>query len=186
MRLYVKYDLNATCKKILQEQLDKLRIKYSFIDFSEIEIKGAIPPAKLKQLNIAFNNYSIQIVENSKSILVQKIKDTIREMVYSDTKLTPLKTSLWFGNKLKKPYKYLSALFTEVTYTTIEKFIILQKIERAKELIISDQLNFSQIAWQLNYSSTAHFSLQFKNATGLTPTTFQHIIKIKSQASNKI
>lgn len=181
MKLYIKYDPNAACKKILQEQLNKLNLKYSLIDFNEVELNGKISSTKLKQLNIGLNNYSIQIVESSKSILVQKIKNEIREMVYAEEKFTLLKNSLWLGTKLKHSYKYLSALFIEVTYTTIEKFIILQKIERAKELIISNTLSFTQIAWQLNYSSIAHFSIQFKNATGLTPTTFKHIIKIKDQ-----
>lgn len=186
MKVYIKYDLNAACKKILQEQLEKLKLKYSLLDFNEVEINGAISTTKLKQLNTALNNYSIQIVESSKSILIQKIKDEIREMVYNEGETTRLKTSLWLSAKLKKPYKYLSSIFTEVTYTTIEKFIILQKVERAKELIIANILNFSEIASLLNYSSTAHFSVQFKNTTGLTPSSFQHIIKTKEHHPTKI
>lgn len=179
MKLYIKYDFNAVCKKILQEQLDKLKLKYSLIGLGEVEITGTLSDTKLKLLNSGLNNYSIQIVENSKSILVQKIKDAIREMVYVENKITNLKTSSWLSEKLNHPYNYLSALFSGITYTSIEKFIILQKIERAKELIIGNELNLTQIAWQLNYSSISHFSIQFKNATGLTPTSFQRIIKIK-------
>ncbi len=182
MTIYIKYDINAICKKILQEQFDKLGLDYLLIGIGEVEIKENISDLKLKQLTSGLKNYSIEIVENYKSILVQKIKDAIMEMVYIEEKLPNSKTSTYLADKLKHSYSYISNLFSDVTYTTIENFIILQKIERAKQLLIINELTITEISWKLNYSSTAHFSNQFKNITGLKPTTFQRIINKKHNA----
>jgi len=178
MILYINYDINAICKKILQEQLDKLDLKYSLISLGEVEIREPISEQKLTQLNASLKSCSIEIVENQKSVMVQKIKDAIVEMVFMDEKL-PLKTSSYLADKLKYSYKYLANLFSSVTYTSIETFILLQKTERAKQLLATNELNISEIGYKLNYSSTAHFSNQFKNVTGLTPTAFQRIINKK-------
>jgi AraC-like DNA-binding protein len=177
MKIYVKYDIHAACKKILQEQLNKLGLTYAIIGFGEVDIKETLSNEQLKALNSSLNDYCIEIVESNKSILVQKIKDAIREIVYVDGKLPDTKISVHLANKLNYSYGYLANIFSDVTYTSIENFIILQKMERAKELISTTELTFTEIAWQLNYSSVAHFSTQFKGATGLTPTTFQRIIQ---------
>lgn len=163
------------CKKILQEQLDKLNLKYSLLGFSEIEIRESVSEEKLKQLNAALNSYYIEIVESQKSILVQKIKDTIVEMILMDEN-TPLKISSYLEEKLNYSYGYLANLFSNVTYTSIENFFILQKTERAKQLLTTNELTISEIGWKLNFSSPAHFSNQFKKVTGLTPKAFQLII----------
>lgn len=175
MTLYFNYDINAICKKILQDQLDKLDLKYSFKSIGEVEIRESITEEKLNQLHALLNSYSIEIVENKKSKMIQKIKEAIVEMIFMEEKL-PLKASTYLSNKLKQRYGHLSNLFSSVTYTSIETFIIMQKTERAKQLLATNELNITEIGWKLNYSSTAHFSHQFKSVTGLTPTAFQRII----------
>lgn len=182
MILYIDYDINTICKKILQEQLDKLDLEYSLISLVEVEIREPISRNTLKQLNASLNSCSIEVVESKKSILVQKIKDTIVEMVFMEDKL-PLKISSYIADKLNYSYSYLASLFSSVTYTSIETFIILQKTERAKQLLAANQLSITEVGWKLNYSSTAHFSSQFKNVTGLTPTAFQRIINKKRNAN---
>ena len=182
MIFYFKYDINTACKKILQEQLDKVELNYSLIGFTEVEINEPFASSKMNELISNLNNYGIEIVESHKSILVQKIKDTITEMVYMEDKLPASKISTYLADKLKHSYGYISNLFSDVTFTSIENYIILQKTERAKQLIIANQLNFTEIAWELNYSSVAHFSNQFKNTTGLTPTAFQRIIEKRRHA----
>ncbi|MES2479586.1 MAG: AraC family transcriptional regulator [Bacteroidota bacterium] len=177
MKLYLKYDTINLCRTILQEQLERLGINYTLEGIGELEIKEATTEEQLAMLTEALRHYGIEIVEAQKSIIVQKIKDTITEMVYHNDELPALKISSYLADKLNMRYTYLASLFSAVTYTSIENFIILQKIERAKQLITTDELTFTEIAWKLNYSSVAHFSTQFKNATGLTPTAFQRIIQ---------
>ena len=185
MRIYLKYDINAICKKIVEEQLDKLKLPYSMVGFAEVEIKEQAPAAVIKQLQTHLKNYGIEIVETQKSILVQKTKDAIIEMVYMEEKLPVSKMSTYLAEKLNHSYGYISNLFSDVTFTSIENFIILQKIERAKQFIATNELNFTEIAWRLNYSSVAHFSNQFKNITGLTPTAFQRIINKRRSIANE-
>jgi len=176
MRLYIKYDIHAACRKILEEKLQKMDLQYSFFGNGEIELSDIASEEVLTKLNFELNNYSIQIVENHKNILIQKIKDIIKEMVYSDDKLTGFKNSVYLAEKLNLSYTYISSLFSEMTFTSIENYIILQRIERAKQLIVEDELTISQISYKLNYSSVPHLSTQFKNVTGLTPSSFQRII----------
>lgn len=177
MNLYVKYDIPVTCKKVLQEILDRFQLSYSMVSFWEVELKENIPEKLLHEISSSLNKYGIAIVESHKSILVQRIKDAIVEMVYLEDKLPASKTSAYLADKIKHRYGYMSNLFSEVTYTSIENFIILQKIERAKHLLLLNELTITEIAWKLNYSSVAHLSNQFKNVTGLTPSMFQRIIK---------
>ncbi len=182
MILYLKFDSNVALKKVMQEQLDKLQIKHEYLGFAEIEIEDTISSAQLGRLNTSLSSYGIEIIENQKSILVQKIKDTIIEMVYMEEKL-PTSNSAYISDRLKQRYDYISSVFSEVTYTSIENFILLQKTERAKQLIITNELTFSEIAYMLNYSSAAHFSSQFKGVTGITPTAFQRIINARRKNS---
>jgi len=177
MNLYLKYDTYFACKKILQEQFEKFQLSYNLKSFWEVEFKETVPGPTLEVLSSSLNYYGIQIVDNHKNILAQRIKDAIIEIVYMDERLPYLKTSLYLAEKLNHRYSYIANIFSEVTYTSIEKYYILQKIERSKELLISDELTISEIAWKLNFSSLAHFCKQFKNVTGLTPKIFQRIIK---------
>jgi AraC-like DNA-binding protein len=187
MKLYIKYDINVICKKILQEQLEKLDLSYALVAFGEVEIKETIGNETLKQLSSNLNEYGIEIVENSKSILIQKIKDAIVEMIYMDEKLPTSKISAYLADKIGYSYGYISNVFADVTYTSIENFIILHKIEFAKQLITIGELSFTEIAHKLNYSSLAHFCTQFKNTTGLTPSAFKRIIiKRRSMINNEI
>ena len=182
MKLYMKFDSGTACKKIIQEQLGKLNLQYVYLGFAEIEIADAVSGSRLSEINATLGDYGIEIVENQKSILVQKIKDTITEMVYMEDK--PLTSnSAYIADKLNRRYSYLAGVFLEVTYSSIENFTILQKTERAKQLISANQLTFTEIAYLLNYSSVAHLSTQFKGATGITPSTFQRILNRRHENS---
>jgi AraC-like DNA-binding protein len=176
MKIYIKYDINAICKKILQEQLDKLGLKYLITGLGEVEIQETISREKLQQLNDGLNMYGSEILENNKGALIQRIKDAIIEMVYLDEKQSNENISSYLENKIGLSYGHISNIFSDTTYTSISNFLILQKIERAKQLMIAQGLTTSEISWKLNYSSVAHFCTQFKNATGLTPSAFQRII----------
>ena len=176
MTLNLKFDFNAVCRKVLNDILKEQQIKHKVKGFGEVELLEKLTTEKQKILSDALNVYGIEIVENQKSILVQKIKDTIVDMVFNQDTEVNVKTSAYLADTLGHSYGYLSNLFSEVTYTSIENFIILQKIEYTKQLIINENLSLTEIAFKLNYSSVAHLSTQFKNTTGITPSAFQRII----------
>lgn len=181
MKLHVKYDIHTSCKIILQEQLDKLHVPYVITGLGEIDIKETVSPEKYKELEDNLNKYAIEIIDDPKNVFTQKVKDTIVEMVYMKEQVTTLKTSAYLADKLNKSYNYIASVFSEVTYTSIQNYIILQKIERAKQEILEGKETLTEIAWNLNFSSVAHLSNEFKRITGLTPTAFQRIIKKRKE-----
>jgi AraC-like DNA-binding protein len=184
MKIHLKFDYAQLTKKIIQEKLTDLGYKFNIIGFGEFNFLEKVPSAKIEELNTIFKEYGIDIVENQKSVLVQKIKDTIVEMVHTDKPLN-IKSSVYIADKLNLSYAYLSNVFSEVTYTSIENFIIIQKIELAKQLMINTPLNLTEISIQLNYSSVAHLSTQFKHTTGMTPSAFQKIIQKRREVAQK-
>lgn len=185
MKVFVKFDLNAACKKILEEKLDECLIKFRTLGFGEVEFLENVSDEKLELFTESIRPYGMEIVENQKTVLIQKIKDTIVDMVFNEDTNVSVKSSVYLSEKLNHSYGYLSNLFSELTYTSIENFIILQKIEYTKQLIINNQLSLTEIAFKLNYSSVAHLSSQFKNTTGITPSTFQRIIKKRREITSK-
>ncbi|MDO7171930.1 helix-turn-helix domain-containing protein [Mariniflexile sp. AS56] len=176
MKLFIKFDFNAICKKVLETRLSELNIKYKILAFGEVELLEKVPTETYQLLTSSLDEYGIEIVENQKSILIQKIKDAIIDMVFNEDSTINVKSSVYLSEKLGHSYGYLSNLFSEVTYTSIENFIIIQKIEYTKQLLLSTDLSLTEIAFKLNYSSVAHLSTQFKNSTGITPSAFQRII----------
>lgn len=176
MKIFLKFDFTRFCSRVIDEKLIELGIKYKMQNFGEIEFLEKTPSDKLKAFDTILNEYGIEKIENQKVILVQKIKDTLIDMVWNANETINVKSSVYLSEKLGHSYGYLSNLFSEVTYTSIENFIILQRIEYAKSLMINTELSLTEIAFQLQYSSVAHLSTQFKNTTGITPTKFQRII----------
>jgi AraC-like DNA-binding protein len=175
MKMYVKFDFNALCKKVLDERLKEQGLKYRLLNFGEVEFYESFTKEQHKIFKKNLEDYGIEIIESQKTALVQKIKDAIVELVFSD-EVVSVKASIFIAEKLNHSYGYLSNLFSEVAFTSIENFIILQKIEYAKVLIINNKQSLTEIAHKLNYSSVAHLSTQFKNMTGITPSQFQKII----------
>lgn len=179
MELYIKYNIDQMCKVLLQEQLDKFDIDCKVTEPGYVKFKENIPMEKYNQLIDSLKQYGIEIVDNQKSILVQKIKNAIIEMLYSDKGMQSLKISSYLSEKLDESYRTLSQVFSEVTFISIENFIILHKIERVKQLLMTESLSLTEISFMMNYSSVAYLSQQFKNITGVTPTTFQKIMRQK-------
>lgn len=182
MKLNIKYDINQAAKVILQEKLEELGIDYELNGMGEVEINNSnFTHEQYKTLESAIKKYGIEIIDNPKNALVQKIKEVIIDLVYSDSKLPDSKISAYISDKMNLSYSYLAKIFAEVTYTSIENFMILQRIERVKKLIIEEKLTCTEVAWKMNYSSVAHLSNQFKKTTGLSPTVFQRIIERRSK-----
>lgn len=176
MKLFLKFDFNTVSKKILEDRFNELNIQYKTLGFGEIELIKKLTSDEYDALNASLNDYGIVIVENEKSILVQKIKDVIRDMVFNEDTNVNVKSSVYLSKILGHSYGYLSNLFSEITFSSIENFMIIQKIEYSKQLILNTDLTLTEIAFKLNYSSVAHLSTQFKNTTGITPSAFQRII----------
>lgn len=181
MKLNIKYDINLACKLILQEKLEELGIPYEITGLGEVQVNGSFTPDQYKELEASIKKYGIEIIDNPKNAIVQKIKETIIELVYLDSRLPDSKISAYIADKMNLSYSYLAKIFAEVTYTSIENFMILQRIERVKKLIIEEKLTCTEVAWKMNYSSVAHLSNQFKKTTGLSPTMFQRIIEKRNK-----
>lgn len=173
--MYVKFDFNALCRKVLDEKLQEYGLKYRMLDFGEVEFYEDFTQEQHLTFKKKLQDYGIEIIESQKIALVQKIKDAIVELVFSENNIS-VKASIYIAEKLNHSYGYLSNMFSEITYTSIENFIIIQKIEYAKELMMSNKYSLTEISLRLNYSSVAHLSSQFKNITGLTPSLFLKII----------
>lgn len=167
--------VSIRCKMIVKSELDRLGISYGEVGLGEIELKKAITPKQEGLLKTALLAVGLELMDDKKAILIEKIKTTIIGLVYDDAEILKIKKSNYISEKLDYGYPYLSTIFAEATGTTIEHYIIIHKIERAKELLIYDELNLTQIAFLLNYSSVAHLSAQFKKTTGLTPTFFKNL-----------
>ncbi|MCC9019154.1 helix-turn-helix domain-containing protein [Flavobacterium lipolyticum] len=176
MKLFIKFDINTICSLFLKHNLDQHNVSFTTLGFGEIELNNNLDAEALEALKKKLSPCGFEVVENQKSVLVQKIKDAIIELVFMEDS-NNYKSSVFLAEKLNHSYGYLSNVFSEVTYSSIENFIILQKIERAKQLIIINEMSLTEIAFLLNYSSVAHLSTQFKNTTGITPSAFQRIIK---------
>jgi len=180
MKIYVTFNLNITRNAILKEQLDRLGFDYTIENTQEISFKNKLTTEQESVLAESLSIYGITIIDNQKTELVQRIKDTINEML-ADDEANLYKISSYLADKLNYSYAYLSNIFSESTYTSIENFVILKKVDQAKELIANTDLTLTEIAYRLNYSSVAHLSGQFKKTTGLTPSTFQKIIKKRKE-----
>lgn len=163
------------CKMVVKAELAKLGLHYTFVDLGETEILEEITSEQLEQFKIALLRSGLELMDNKKSILIQKIKNIIIELAhYSEEPLT-LKFSEFLSQRLDYDYTYLANLFSETQGTTIEKFYIGHKIERVKELLVYNELSLTEIAYQMHYSSVAHLSAQFKKVTGLTPSHFKQL-----------
>ena len=160
---------------LVKSVLDDLSLPYSTIELGEVDLIEDLAADKRDNLNMLLNKSGLELLEDKKSILIEKIKNIVVEMIhYSDE---PPKTNFsdFLSSKLNYDYNYLSKLFSEVKGTTIAHFIIAHKIERAKELLVYDELTLTEIADKLHYSSVAHLSNQFKKVTGLTPSFFKQM-----------
>lgn len=167
--------VSARCKMEVKEQLKKLGLHYIVVDLGEIEIMETLSMAQREQLKKALLDSGLELMDDKKAMLIERIKNVIIEMVHHSDEVLKINFSNYLHEKLNHDYTYLSNLFSEVQGTTIEHYIISHKIERIKELIIYGELNVTEIAWKMGYSSVAHLSSQFKKVTGLSPSHFKQM-----------
>lgn len=175
MKLYLKHMVSNRCKILVRAELKKLGLHYVSVELGEAEIEESISLEKWNELNAALKSSGIELMDDKKSILMEKIKNAIVEQVHHSEGPLEINFSLYLSKKLSHDYTYLANLFSESQGITIEHFYILHKIERVKELIIYNELSLTEIAWKMSYSSVAHLSNQFKKLTGLTPSDFKRL-----------
>jgi AraC-like DNA-binding protein len=167
--------VSIRCQMVVKSELERLGINYTKVELGEVEIIGKVSQDQLYSLAAALKLTGLELMVDNKLILVEKIKTIIIELIhYSDGQIK-INLSDFLSEKLNHNYTYLSNLFSEVKGTTIEQFYLANKVEKVKELLVYDELNLTEIAWKLNYSSVAHLSNQFKKMTGLTPSRFKKL-----------
>lgn len=169
--------VSLRCKMMVKEELKKLGLKYIVVDLGMVEILEDITPEQHEQLKNNLLKSGLELLDDKKSILIEKIKNVIVEMIHYTDELPKENYSDYIGEKLGYDYTYLANTFSEVKGITIQQFIIINKIEKVKELLLYDELNLTEISYKLHYSSVAHLSNQFKKITGLSPSFYKQLKK---------
>ena len=173
--LYIKYMVSLRCKMVVKEELKKLGLHYVVIELGTVEILEDITKEQHDKLKENLLKSGLELLDDKKSILIEKIKAVIIEMIHYSDELPKVNYSDYISEKLSYDYTYLANMFSEVKGITIQQFIIIHKIEKVKELLLYDELNLTEIAYKLHYSSVAHLSNQFKKITGLSPSFYKQL-----------
>lgn len=181
MKIHIKYMVSLRCKLAVKEELDKLKLKHTSIELGEVSLKKDISGDKREALRIALLKKGLELIDDKKSLLIAKTKTIIIELIHYSEEHPKINYSDYISKKLDYNYNHLASLFSEVTGTTIGNYIIINKIERVKELLLYDELTLTEISLLMEYSSVAHLSHQFKKITGLTPTYFKKIRQFKKR-----
>lgn len=175
MKLYIKYMVSLRCKLMVKQELAKLDIGYGAVDLGMVETLEDITPELRNQLKINLLRYGLELLDDQKAILIEKITAVIVELIHYTDELPQVNFSDYISEKLGYDYTHLANTFSEVKGITIQQFILIHKIERVKELLLYDELNLTEISYKLHYSSVAHLSNQFKKITGLTPSFYKKL-----------
>ena len=165
--------VSLRCKMMVKEELKKLGLHFIVVELGEVDVMEELTLQQRIDLKAGLLQSGLELMDDKKAVLIEKIKNVIIEMVHYADEFPKTNYSDYISEKLNHDYTYLSNIFSEVKGITIQQFIIIHKIERAKELLLYDELNLTEISYRLNYSSVAHLSNQFKKITGLTPSHFK-------------
>jgi AraC family transcriptional regulator len=187
MHIYIKNMVCDRCILVVRQQLEKAGIDYKNIQLGEVELAGAPSAQQLQTFKEQLHNLGFEVLDDKKSTTVEKIKNAIIQLIQgANEEVLTKKLSVLLEEKLQMDYHYLTTLFSSIEGITIEKYVILQRIEKAKELLMYDELSLSEIADQLGYSSVQHLSHQFKKTTGLTPSYFKQLKENKRKPLDKV
>jgi len=173
--------VSLRCKMLVKDELQKLGVKNMIVELGVVEILEKFSEKQRAKFEKNLKKAGLELLDDKKSILIEKIKNVVIEMIHYLDELPKVNYSDYIIEKLDLNYTYLASIFSEVNGITLQQFIILHKIERVKELLIYDELNLTEIAYKLHYSSVAHLSNQFKRITGLTPTFYKGLKNKRKQ-----
>ena len=185
MKLYIKNMACDCCRVLIKEEIEKLGLTPVNVDMGEADIKQSLTDAQKEKLNAALKKAGLEIIEDKRGILLEKIKKLIYDYAHDGAAKRSTNFSAYLTKHLPYDYAYLANFFSEMQATTIEQYLIRHKIDKVKELIVLDDMTLSQIADKLQYSSVAHLSAQFKKVTGLTPTHFKLLKQKREQAKDE-
>lgn len=175
------------CKLVVRDELDRLGLAYNEVKLGEVTLKEPVEPALIEALKTALQKSGLQIIDDKKSQLVEKIKTLVLEQIHYSNEPLLENFSSFIAKKLRYDYTYLSNLFAATQGLTLEHFIINNKIEKVKELLIYEDLSVAEIAFRMNYCSAAHLSRQFKQVTGFTASYYKKLkqIRFEEQSTKK-
>jgi len=175
LKLYIKNMVCIRCKMVVKDELTKLGLHYTVVELGEAEITESLSGSQRDQIRSVLLKSGLELMDDKKSMLIERIKNALVELVHHSEEPLAVKVSEFLSQKLHHDYTYLANLFSEVQGTTIEKFFIMHKIEKVKELLVYNELTLTEIAYKMHYSSVAHLSTQFKKVSGLTPSHFKSL-----------
>jgi AraC-like DNA-binding protein len=175
MKIYIKYMVSYRCVLKVKEVLSSLGIEYTVVNLGSVHLRDEISERHRQDLNSSLKNYGLEILSNKKTILVEQIKVKIIEMIHYADELPKVNYSDVLSKELGYDYTYLANLFSEVKGITIKQYIISNRIEKIKELLMYDELTLTEIADRLHYNSISHLSNQFKKVTGLAPSFYRSV-----------
>jgi YesN/AraC family two-component response regulator len=183
MRIFIKNMVSQRCKMVVKDEMSKMGLHFVFVELGEVELMETLLTEQREQLNKELQRYGLELMNDKRAEKIGRIKDIVKEVVEMSEETIPVNFSVYLSGKMGYPYTFLAAIFSEVQGTPIEQYMIALKVERIKEMILYSNLNMTEIAWKLNYSSVAHLSGQFKKVTGLTPTHFRKLKESKQALS---
>lgn len=175
MRIHIKYMVSLRCKMMVQQELDRLGISQAIVNLGTVDMIEPMDSEQLLSFTHQLKKMGLEVLDDKKSILIEKIKNSITELIHNATEQPKENYSQYLSEQLGYDYTYLANIFSEVNGYTIQQFIILNKIEKVKELLLYNELNLTEIAYLLNYSSVSHLSYQFKKITGLAPSYYKQL-----------
>lgn len=174
--------VSARCKMAVKEELKKLGLHFMVVELGEVEVMETLSTEMREELKAALLVSGLELMDDKRAVLIEKVINVVTEMIHYSDETPKMNYSDFISEKLNYDYTYLSNLFSEVRGMTLQQFIIVNKIERAKELLLYDEMNLTEISYKLHYSSVAHLSNQFKKVTGLSPSQFKNL-KDKKRSS---
>lgn len=186
MQLYIRNMVCDRCLMAVRQVLNDEGIEYRHLQLGEVELSAPLTAEQLERLSVQLKSIGFELLDDKKSRMVEKIKSTIISIIHHSDDELNLKLSAMLTDKLGKDYHYLTTLFSSVEGITIEKYAILQRIEKVKELMMYNEMTLSDIAFDMGYSSVQHLSQQFKKTTGLTPTQFRELKENTRKPIDKI
>ncbi|MCL1638458.1 AraC family transcriptional regulator [Elizabethkingia sp. HX WHF] len=175
MKLYIKYMVSLRCKMVVHQELENLGIKNAVVDLGTVELWDDISLSQRTMLKENLLKTGLELLDDKKSILIEKIKNVVTQMIHYTDEFPKENFSDYISEKLGYDYTYLANTFSEVKGITLQHFIIINKVEKVKELLLYNELNLTEISYKLNYSSVAHLSNQFKKITGLSPSFYKKL-----------